>query len=141
MRRIAVLASLAAGLVMVCQPARADDLLFLMRNPRIDQRVATVSLAVGLGSTAAYFIARNGHHGTDWGAYGAATAGCMVLAPMIAAAFVPERQLTTREVLTMEGSCVVPIVGGLLVNALYDANPQWEAPPRRVAWKKKRVRR
>jgi peptidoglycan/LPS O-acetylase OafA/YrhL len=129
---------LVAGLVMVCQPARADDLLFLLRNPKIDQRVATVGLVVGLGSTAAYFIARDSHHGTDWGAYGVATAGCMVLAPMVAAAFVPERQLTTREVLTMEGSCVIPIVGGFLVNALFEANPQWDAP--RVA-RAKRVRR
>jgi peptidoglycan/LPS O-acetylase OafA/YrhL len=112
---------------LACQPAKADDLLFLLRNPKIDQRVATVGLVVGLGSTAAYFIAKDGH-GTDWGAYGVATAGCMVLAPMVAAAFVPERQLTTREVLTMEGSCVIPIIGGFLVNALFDANPQWEAP-------------
>jgi peptidoglycan/LPS O-acetylase OafA/YrhL len=140
MRRIAVLASLVAGLVMVCQPARADDLLFLLRNPKIDQRVATVGLVVGLGSTAAYFIARDGHHGTDWGAYGAATVGCMALAPIIAGAVVRERQLTTREVLVMEGSCVIPVVGGFLVNALFDANPQWEAPPPRVAVKR-RVRR
>jgi hypothetical protein len=129
MNRTAVLASLVAGLVLACQPAKADDLLFLLsRNPKIDQRVATVGLGVGLGSTAAYFIAKDGH-GTDWAAYGAATAGCMVLAPIIAAAFVPERELTTREVLVMEGSCIIPIVGGFLVNALFDANPQWEAPP------------
>lgn len=139
MRRVVVLGSLIAAFVMAAVPAKAEDLLFLMRNPKIDQRVATVSLGVGLGSTAAYFIVRDGH-GTDWGAYGAATVGCMALAPIIAAAFVPERELTTREVLVMEGSCVVPIVGGILVNAIFDANPQWEARPARVT-REKRVRR
>jgi hypothetical protein len=140
MRRSAIVASLVAGLVMVCQPARAENLPFpFSRHPKVDQRVATAGLGVGLGSTAAYFIAKKGH-GTDWGAYGAATVGCMVLAPMIAGILVPERELTTREVLVMEGSCIVPIIGGFLVNALFDANPQWEAPPPRVALKT-RVRR
>jgi hypothetical protein len=140
MRRTAIVASLVAGFVMICQPARADDLLSrLFHNPKADQRVVTIGRGVSLGSTAAYFVAKKGH-GTDWGAYGAATAGCMVLAPMIAAAFVPERELTTREVLVMEGSCIIPIIGGFLVNALFDANPQWEAPPPRVALKT-RVRR
>jgi hypothetical protein len=28
----------------------------------------------------------------------------------------------------LEGSCIVPIIGGLLVNAAFDANPQWDEP-------------
>jgi peptidoglycan/LPS O-acetylase OafA/YrhL len=134
MRRAVVLASLIATFALASLPAKAEGFLFA-RHPKVDQRVATVSLGVGAASTAAYFIAKDGH-GVDWGAYGVATVGCMVLGPMIAAAMVPERELTSREVLVMQGACIVPIVGGLLVNALFDANPQWESPPpraRRVA--------
>ena len=131
MRRAAVFASLVAAGMLAAQPAKAEDLLFLSRHPKVDMRVATTSLVVGAGATAVYFIAKDGH-GVDWGAYGATTVGCMVLGPMIAAAFIPERELTTREVLVMEGSCLIPIVGGILVNALFDANPHWEAQPVRV---------
>ena len=63
--------------------------------------------------------------GYKWGAAGAVTFGCMVLSPMVAAAL-KKRELTLREVYVLEGSCIVPIVGGLLVNAAFDANPQWE---------------
>jgi hypothetical protein len=49
----------------------------------------------------------------------------MVLSPIIAGAVVRERQLTPREVAVMEGSCVLPIVGGLIVDAIW--NPKWDA--------------
>jgi hypothetical protein len=48
------------------------------------------------------------------------------------------RELTLREAGVLFGSCVVPIVGGLLVNAAWDANPQWERfekQPRHVSGK------
>jgi hypothetical protein len=133
MRRSAIFVSLAAAVVFAAQPAKAEDLLFLSRHPKVDMRVATTSLGIGLASTGVYFAVKDGH-GVDWGAYGATTAGCMVLGPMIAAALIPERELTSREVLVMQGSCLIPIVGGILVNALFDANPHWEAQPvRRVS--------
>ncbi len=132
MRRAAIFASLVAAGMLATQPAKAEDLLFLSRHPKVDMRVAATSLGLGLAGTGIYFAVKDGH-GVDWGAYGATTAGCMVLAPMIAAAFIPERELTTREVLVMEGSCLLPIVGGFFVNALFDANPHWEARPVRRA--------
>ena len=133
MRRVAVFGSLVAATLLAVQPAQAEDSFFLPRHPKVDARVATTSLGVGLAATGIYFAVKDGH-GVDWGAWGATTFGCMVLSPMIAAAFVPERELTTREVLVMQGSCLIPIVGGFLVNALFDANPQWEAQPvRRVS--------
>jgi hypothetical protein len=139
MTRTAILVSLFA--VLLAQPASAEGFLFFQRHPKVDQRVAEVGLGAAVASTAAYFAIRAGenhHHGVSWGAWGVATAGCVVLSPMIAAAVVPERELTSREVAVLEGSCLIPIVGGLLVNAIYDANPQWEARP--VATRK-RVRR
>ena len=137
MRRVAVLASLIAGLAMVCQPANADEFFLFARHPKVDQRVANTSLGVGLASTGVYLGIKEGN-GVDWGAWGVTTLGCMVLSPMIAAAFTPERELTSREVMVMQGSCLIPIVGGLLVNALYDANPQWEAQQVRVVHKRAR---
>ena len=140
MRRTMLFASFIAALVLTCQPANADGFLFA-RHPKVDQRVADVGLGAAIASTVAYFAIREGqhhHHGVSWGAWGVATAGCVVLSPMIAAAVVPERELTSREVAVLEGSCLIPVVGGLLVNAIYDANPQWEAPPVRVVTKRRR---
>lgn len=131
MLRSAAFASFLGVFVLASQPAGAEDFFLFTRHPKVDPRVATAGLGVGAASTAAYFIAKEGH-GLDWTAWTGATFGCMALAPMVAAAFVPERELTTREVMVMEGSCLLPIVGGILVNALFDANPQWEAQPRPV---------
>jgi hypothetical protein len=134
MGRTIFVASLLAAL-MLSAPAQAEGFLFA-RHPKVNQRVAEVGLGAAVASTVAYFAIREGehhHHGIGWGAWGIATAGCVVLSPMIAAAVVPERQLTNREVAVLEGSCLIPIVGGLLVNAIYDANPQWEGQPVRVA--------
>jgi MFS family permease len=142
MRRTTIAVSFVAALVLTCQPANAEGFLFA-RHPKVDRRVAEVGIGAAIASTATYFAIREGanhHHGVNWGAWGIATAGCMVLSPMVAAAVVPERQLTSREVAVLEGSCLIPIVGGLLVNAIYDANPQWEARPVKVA-RKARARR
>jgi hypothetical protein len=144
MRRAAIVASLIAAAVVVNRPASAEDFFLFQRHPKIDRRVATVGIGASIVGTGAYFAIKEGHNGPspDWSAWGITTVGCMVLGPMVAAAFVPERQLTSREVLVMEGSCIVPIVGGLLVNGLFDANPQWEAPARPVrAARKRHVRR
>jgi hypothetical protein len=56
------------------------------------------------------------------------------------ATVVLDRPLTMREAHVLVGSCLVPIIGGLLVNAVWDANPQWEAAPapvRKMHHKKK----
>jgi hypothetical protein len=141
MRRTVIAATLIAAFVLPALPAQADDDFLFARHPRVDQRVAVTGLAAAVVGTATYFSLahRHGHHGVNWGVWGATTVGCMVLSPIVASAMVPERPLTGREVAVLEGSCIVPIVGGLLVNAIYDANPQWEAPARpvRVARKKK----
>jgi hypothetical protein len=133
MRRIAIAGSLTAALALASQPANAEGILFA-RHPKVDQRVAAVGLGAGIVGTVTYFSLahRNGQHGLNWGVWGATTVGCLVLSPMIAAAVVRERELTSREVAVMEGSCIIPIVGGMLINAIYDANPQWEASETRT---------
>lgn len=97
-----------------------------------DSRVSAVALGAGVASTAAY-LSYNNWHWNNWnnssvsrfGAWGITTVGCIAIAPMVATVVV-NRPLTMREGHVLAGSCVVPIVGGWLVNAAYDANPQWE---------------
>jgi hypothetical protein len=129
-RRVTVLAALTVALVatlgLTCQPADA-----FLRHRKVDPRIAEVSFGAGIVSTLAYWSALgwswNKHSdGYKWGVWGATTAGCLVLSPMVAAAFIRERELTFREVWVMEGSCVIPIIGGWLVNATLDANPSWD---------------
>jgi hypothetical protein len=151
MTRVFALAlSLIVVLPLGTQPATAFEGVFFSRHPKIDRRVATTATVSGVGSTVAYWSLLDwkwsGHSSSyRWGVWGGVTAGCMVLSPMLAAAMVPERHLTTREVFVLQGGCLIPVVGGWLVNAMFDANPHWEAHERPVAVKvaakpKKRVR-
>ena len=95
-------------------------------------KLAAVSIGVGAASTASYFAINHWHWAwqgnaaiTQWGAIGATTIGCLVVAPMLGT-LVMDRPLTIREVHVMAGSCVIPIIGGMLVNAAYDAHPEWD---------------
>jgi hypothetical protein len=104
-------------------------------------KLTAVSIGVGVASTAAYFAINDWHWKwqgntafTQWGAIGATTIGCMAVAPMVGT-LVMNRPLTVREAHVLAGSCVIPIVGGWLVNAAYDAHPEWDAADR-AHWKK-----
>ena len=72
------------------------------------------------------------------------TIGCAALSPMVATVLL-DRPLTQREAGVLVGSCVIPIIGGWLVNAAYDAHPDWDPayrpphPPRH--WKTRRHHR
>ena len=146
-RVFAIAFSLLVALPLGSQTASAFEGIFT-RHPKIDRRVATTATVSGVGSTVAYWSLLDwkwsGHSSSyQWGVWGGVTAGCMALSPMIAAAMVPERHLTTREVLVLQGGCLIPVVGGWLVNAMFDANPHWEAHERAVqvsAKPKKRTR-
>ncbi|HZP76365.1 MAG TPA: hypothetical protein VFB45_09510 [Pseudolabrys sp.] len=134
---------MAAASVLCCQAANAGP------RKELDPRLTATSIGVGAAGTAAYF-ALGGWHWSDWdinrngftkfGAWSATTIGCMAISPMIGSAVV-QRPLTLREAQTMTASCVVPIVGGWLVNEAWNAHPEWqqyEAQPVPVAM---RVRR
>jgi hypothetical protein len=103
---------------------------------KFDPRLVPVSLATGAAATAAYFAINDWHWSWNrnatsgaWigaaGAYALTTGGCMALSPMLGTVVV-RRELTPREAHVMMGSCLIPIVGGYIVNAVWDANPQWE---------------
>lgn len=135
-RTFAVLATVAS-LVLVCQSAHAQ-FPFTQKG---DQRLQAVSLGVGAAATAAYF-GINHWRWNHWnasaisagGAYVGTTIGCMAIAPIIGT-IVVNRPLTMREGHVLFASCLIPFVGGWLVNAAYDAHPEWEAgtAPARVA--------
>ena len=142
-RKLAIFAAAVAALAFTAQAADAGS------RRHIDPRLKVVAIGVGAASTAAFFALNDwnwkwdsSRHGfTSWGAWAVTTVGCAAVSPMVATAVVG-RPLTMREGHVLIGSCVVPIVGGWLVNAAYNANPQWEAAPVvQVAAKKRRAKK
>lgn len=142
-RKFIVFAALAAAFAFTSQAAQAKG-----QRHHDKHKLAAVAVAAGAASTAGYFALNRWKWGWDsnnsvggmtrLGAYGVTTIGCAAVSPMVATV-VLERPLTMREAHVLIGSCVVPIVGGLLVNAVWDANPQWEAgaaPARKMRHKK-----
>jgi hypothetical protein len=137
-RSLALAAALIAAFTMTMQTADAGG--------RIDKRIKVVAIGAGAASTAAYF-AMNNWRWNDWaykdgftrlGAWGATTLGCAAISPMVGTVVVG-RPLTQREGHVLIGSCVIPVIGGYLVNAAYNANPQWEAAPAPVRKVRKKV--
>ena len=136
-RLIGTLTVTVAVLALLCQPADARN-----RRHKVDHRVTISGLGVGAATTVGYLALndwRFGSHGrastgfTAVGAYVASSAACVALSPMVATAVV-RRPLTYREAHTLAVGCVIPFVGPWLVNAAYDAHPEWarfDDPPRR----------
>lgn len=130
-RKFAVFAALIAAFAFTTQAAQAGG------RHHDKKKLAAVAIATGAASTAGFFALNNWRwNGWDTngsasgltraGAWGVTTMACAAVSPMVGTV-VLGRQLTMREAHVLVGSCVVPIVGGLLVNAIWDANPQWEA--------------
>ena len=127
------IAAAAAIFAIICQPAEAAH-----RHRHLDQRLVATSIGVGAGMTAAYFAIdnwslkwRDVNGFTALSAIAATTIGCMALSPMVGSAVV-HRPLTMREAHVLAGSCIIPIIGGWLVNAAYNAHPEWEAADKPV---------
>jgi hypothetical protein len=136
-RNLALAAAVLAAFALTVQTADAG-------SRRLDKRITVVGIGVGVASTAAFF-AINDWKWSDWnnssgltraGAWAVTTVACAAVAPMVATVVV-NRPLTQREGHVLVGGCVVPIVGGWLVNAAYKANPAWEPGPAPRAWKKR----
>ena len=54
----------------------------------------------------------------------------MALSPIIGGLLVrynEKRELRSSEVFTMAADCVVPILGGWIMKAAFDAHPEWDA--------------
>lgn len=126
------LGALLAGLGMMAQVSTADAHLLGRRSPN----VFVGQLVAGGGMTAAYFALtyRHGHfakftstRSLKW--WGLTTVGCFALSPIVAGALVSaneHRELRSSEVFAMLGDCVVPILGGIVMQAAFDAHPEWD---------------
>jgi hypothetical protein len=130
MKKLALFAALVAAFAFASQSADAHS------HRHSNKKLAAVAIGVGAASGAAFF-ALNDWRWNGWntnraggltrlGAWGATTMGCAAVSPIVATV-VLDRPLTMREAHVLVGSCVVPIIGGLLVNAVWDAHPEWEA--------------
>jgi hypothetical protein len=143
-KKLAIFAAAVAALAFTCQGAQAGG-----GHRHVGKRLTAVAIGVGAASTATFFAINdwrwNGWNNssglTRWGAWGLTTIGCAAVSPMVATV-VLKRPLTQREAGIMIGSCVIPIVGGWLVNEAYNAHPAWDTtpqPPRH--WKKKHAKK
>jgi hypothetical protein len=125
-RKFALFAAAIAAIAFTWQGANAHE-------HHGGKKLAAVAIGVGAASTAAYFGINNwkwdGWNNssglTRLGAAGATTLGCAALSPMVATV-VLNRPLTFREAHYLIASCVLPVIGGWLVNQAYDAHPEWE---------------
>jgi len=127
---IIAMAGLIAAVAFTAQSADASG----RHHRKVGNGVKAAAVVVPAAATASYFwindwkwnwrgTAVNGISQT--GAIAAAGIGCMAVSPMLASAL-EGRELTLREAGVLFGSCVVPVIGGYIVNAAWDANPQWE---------------
>jgi hypothetical protein len=140
MKRILALAvACIAAFAFTVQAANAGSRRY------VDKRVTAVAIGVGVASAATYFAINdwkwkwdNGSGLTRLGAWGATTIGCAAVSPIVATV-VLKRPLSNREAHVLLGSCVVPIVGGWLVNEAYNAHPQWEPAAKKVRHYKKKA--
>lgn len=128
-RKLAIVAAIIAAFAFTVQAADAKG-----RKHRVDKRIAAVAVGVGAASTLTFLSLNSwrwdngyGTNGlTTWGAWGITTIGCAALSPIVATA-VLNRPLKYREAHILIGSCVIPIVGGWLVNEAYNAH--WITAP------------
>ena len=141
-RLVVAAAALVAALGLAGQTARAQGLFPLYRS---DPQLAVSGLAVGAATTGAYFAVRNAGGGPRripvGGAWGLTTVGCMALTPLIGG-IVVQRELTRREVHMMLADCIVPFIGGWIMDAYFRAHPERDSVPppppvRRVAYRHK----
>jgi hypothetical protein len=147
--KIAVFAAALAAFAFIGPSAHAgSDNLVDALNPFSGPTQISGTVA-GASTTAAYFAIN--HWKWDWdapaagisqaGAMTLTTIGCAAIAPMIATVLV-DRPLTYREAGKLTVGCFIPFIGPLIVDALYDAHPEWEkVHPAKVHYVKKHRRR
>lgn len=134
-RLVYVLTTLIAVLGMQSQSAHAQNSNWNWIYGRTDPRLWATGVVIGAGATAGYIAVRNMRHTsriaihngriTPLAAYAITTVGCAAAFPVIGT-LVVQRALTTREVYTGMADCVVPFVGGWLVEAMYHGQPWYE---------------
>jgi hypothetical protein len=133
MKKQLIALATAVGLVgLVGQSGSANAFLLQDRSPS----VTAAQIVIGAGTFGAYLALTKHDNGKifsgkfSWKWYGLTTVGCMALTPILGAALVGHyegRELRSSEVFMMGADCIVPIIGGFIAKAAFDANPQWDA--------------
>lgn len=118
-RKFGFVIAAVAALALSSQSADAK-----WRKHHHDKALFWTSLGVGAAATAGYFAIKDSHNVSNAAAWGLSTVGCLAVAPMVGT-LVVKRPLTYREAHVMAASCVLPVVGGWLVNRMYDHHPRW----------------
>lgn len=141
LRRVCAFVAAAAVLVVACQGAEAGD------KHRDKKKIEAAGIGVGLGMGAVYWSLgdwqwkwHNVTGITNTGAWAFTTLGCIAVSPMVATVLL-DRPLTMREGHIMAGSCLVPIIGGWLVEKAYEAHPEWDAAEKPAPAKKKHAKK
>ena len=138
-RKLAVFAAVIAAFAFASQSANAGG---RHHHHHVSKRLTAVAIGVGAASTASYF-AINNWKWSGWdnssgltraGAWGITTFGCAAASPIVAT-MVLNRPLSYREAHILIGSCVVPIIGGWLVNEAYNNHILW-APDEKADMKR-----
>jgi hypothetical protein len=133
-RKIAVFAAAFAAFAVCMGPsAQAGSRNLLDQLNPFAGPVATAGTVAGAGTTAGYFAINHWKWHWDAAAAGISqagamigtTIGCAAISPMIATVLA-KRELTFREADKLAVGCVIPFVGPMIVDALYDAHPDWE---------------
>jgi hypothetical protein len=126
--------ALIAGAVVACAFTVQSADAGVLHHRKVGKGVVAAGVVTGAAATTSYFWINGwkwnwrgqGANGiSQGGALAATTVGCMAVSPMLASAL-EGRELTMREAGVLFGSCLVPVIGGYVVNALWDANPEWE---------------
>lgn len=136
-RKVAFVVAAVAALALSYAPANAGS--------RHKDKVVLDATAIGVGaaSTAAYFAFNDWNWKwdssragiTSLGAMVGTSIGCAALSPFVASA-VLKRPLKYREAHELIAGCIIPVIGGWLVDQAYDNHILW-APDEVAAPKKK----
>jgi hypothetical protein len=140
-RTIVVALALVFALGLMPRAARAQDNnwnIFTWFSHNQDPRLTAVGMGVGAGAAVADYLMVRKHgnppvrHASFGTAYGVTAFACAAVFPIVGT-IVLNRPLTPREMYDGVGDCVVPVIGGWLVDswlphtAWIDGTP----PPRR----------
>jgi hypothetical protein len=120
-RKLAVLVAALATIALTLQAADART-----RKP-VDRRLDAAGTAAGAPFTALWFWG----YAPDGAVATIGTIGCAAASPIVATA-VLKRPLTYREAHILIGSCVIPIIGGWLVNEAYNEGWLWAPDEKRA---------
>jgi len=129
-RKFVVFAAAFAAFVATAQTANAAH------RKRIDPAINATNFWVGAAWTGAAIAMAKPVAPVVVGT----TFGCMATSPMVATA-VLNRPLTYREAHILMGSCLIPVIGGWLVNEAYNNGTLWapdEHPVRKVRYRHRR---